>query len=415
MKKSSVHFLPAGVCAPSGFFSSGVACGIKKNGNHDLALVYSETPCTSAGTFTTSAAKAAPVIYDLKLIRKPVSGVILNSGNANAATGKPGMKNTMEMSRLAQKTLAQKKKAKVQPILVCSTGRIGIQLPMPRIKKGIQSAVNSLSRKDDVTPKAIMTSDTFPKSIAARIHVDGKTFFIGGMAKGAGMIQPGMSATGSRPALHATMLCVLTTDLKIPTPLLQKSLNTAVGQSFNRITIDGDMSTNDTVLLLANGKSGVTSGNERSPVFKLFQQTLNEITRALALMIVKDGEGISRVVSLCVKGARSAADAEAAIRAIGNSALVKCAWFGGDPNWGRLLAAIGYSGAKVNPDKFHVYYDDIPLVQNGLQINKNVKKARKVAGKSSFMVTCDLSMGKHKTMLYTTDLTEKYVEFNKGE
>jgi glutamate N-acetyltransferase / amino-acid N-acetyltransferase len=418
MKSNPIQFNPhAGVCYPKGFLASGIAAGIKKNGNRDLSLIVSETPCASAGTFTTNTAKAAPVVFDLELIRKfPIRGIVANSGNANASTGKVGYKNTRLMSEWAHEAATTfDPRLQGGNFLVCSTGRIGVQLPMSKVKSGIKLAAKKLSRDDKVAAEAIMTSDTVFKRNSVEINLGSSIVRIGGIAKGAGMIEPGMSASGKPPALHATMLCFLTTDAIISPPLLQATLNTAVGQSFNRIDVDGDMSTNDTVLLLANGQAGNSPIKKGSREFKLFQQALNELTLSLALMIVKDGEGISRIVTVNVTGAKTSIDAEKAVRAIANSTLAKCAWCGGDPNWGRLSAAIGYSGANYDCSKLSVKYNTVLLVKNGLQIDKNVKKARIVAANSSFIVTCDLGMGKHGATMYTTDLTEKYVEFNKGE
>ncbi len=412
--KSSFREVSGGVCAPQGFAAAGVAAGIKKSGDPDLGMIVSPSPCRAAGTFTTNSAKAAPVLFDSVQVRRPISGIVVNSGNANACTGKEGLRNCEAMALLARKAFAASPLAnKVGDFLVCSTGRIGIQLPMERIAAGIRTAAAKLSNDDTSIPRSIMTTDTFPKEIAAEFKFGGKMVRIGGIAKGAGMIQPGMSASGKRPALHATMLSFLTTDANLPRVTLQTCLNQAIGQSFNRITVDGDMSTNDTVLLLANG-----AANHDRPTkgdMARFQAALNHVTLQLALMIVKDGEGISKVVTLHVTGARTPTEAELAIRAIGNSTLVKCSWCGEDPNWGRLYDAFGYSGARFHETRFSIQYNDIFIVKNGIFCENNMEIVRRIVKSSSFSITCDLGLGKHRAILYTTDLTEKYVELNKGE
>jgi glutamate N-acetyltransferase / amino-acid N-acetyltransferase len=412
---SSFDEISGNINAPKGFQSSGVAAHIKKSGNKDLALIFSEKPCHVAGTFTVNLLKAAPVVFDLQRIRKGgILGVVFNSGNANACTGAQGLQNTATMSQWATEATTHGR-SKRKDFLVCSTGRIGIQLPMDKVHHGIKEAARTLSQKGTSAAEAIMTTDTFAKQIAVRIRLGGKEVRIGGIAKGAGMIQPGMSAKGKFPALHATMLCAITTDAVLSQPVLQDCLNRAVAQSFNRITVDGDMSTNDTVLLLANGQAHHRPIKRGSRDLQRFQEALNHVALNLALMIVKDGEGISKVVTLEVKGAATAAEAENAIRAIGNSTLVKCSWCGEDPNWGRIWDAIGYSGTRFNSSTFSIEYNGILLVKNGLQMSTNLKKVHKIIRRPSFSIACDLGLGKHRAILYTTDLTEKYVELNKGE
>jgi glutamate N-acetyltransferase/amino-acid N-acetyltransferase len=417
--KSPFISINGGVCAPRGFLGAGVSAGIKHSGKRDLALLISEKLCQTAGTFTTNSAKAAPVLYCLKHVRRDLArGVIANSGNANAGTGARGLRDSELTAAMVAGTLAvHGYPGHRDQYLVCSTGRIGVFLPMSKIRRGIHAAAHALTRNDHAVTEAIMTTDTFPKRIAVEFRMGGKTVRIGGMAKGAGMIEPGMSATGRRPPLplHATMLCFLTTDAAISPAMQQACLNEAIGQSFNRITVDGDMSTNDTVLFFANGLAENRPPRKGSSDLRAFQAALNHVTLELAKMMVRDGEGISRVVTLRVRGAATAADAELAIRAIGNSSLVKTSWCGGDPNWGRILDAIGYSGARLDPTRLDISYNGIPLVRKGLQISKNLSKVRQLVQKTHFSIECDLRLGKFETILYTTDLTEKYVELNKGE
>jgi glutamate N-acetyltransferase/amino-acid N-acetyltransferase len=320
--------------------------------------------------------------------------VVLNSGNANACTGRRGLEDARAMAAAAAGAFG----LKPAEVLVCSTGRIGVPMPMDRIRKGI-SALKPSRSGGAAAAAAIMTSDTFAKEFAIEVSVPGGKFRIGGIAKGAGMIDPNM----------ATMLCVLTTDADVAGPELRKLLRESVANSFNRITVDGDMSTNDTVVLLANGRSGV------KPPAGVFRQALDEVTRALARMIVKDGEGVSRFVEVEVRGAASQRDARSAAEAIANSTLVKCAWAGGDPNWGRILDAVGYSGVSMDEAKADIFYDKLAAVKNGTAAKTPFEKLRAVAAKKAFKVTVDLRLGAASYYVWTTDLTEEYVRLNLGE
>ncbi len=389
--------IKGGLCAPSGFVCGAGSSGIKnpKAPRLDTAIVISEGPCASAGTFTTNVVKAAPVRVSMEHLRsgKP-RAILLNSGNANACTGEQGMADAREMAAAAAKH------AGLQPreVLVCSTGRIGVPLPMDRVKAGV--ARLPLGRTHSLAcAKAIMTSDTFPKEIALEVETKNGTFRIGGIAKGAGMIDPNM----------ATMLCVITTDATLPQPALRKALKASVEVSFNRITIDGDMSTNDTVLLLANGQSGVT------PPAADFQAALDMVTQTLARMIVKDGEGVTKFVEIELRGAASAKDARRAAEAVANSTLTKCAWAGGDPNWGRIMDALGYSGAKMKEEKTAIFYNDLPIVENGVAAKTPWARLRAVAAKKEFRIVIDLAIGRFGHIVWTTDLTEEYVRLNLGE
>lgn len=413
---SAIRILSGGVCAPAGFLTAGVAAGIKPSGDRDLALIVSEELCHAAGTFTTNSVKAASVLLDLQKIRRPIRGVVISSGNANACTGHRGFQNAKAMAEMAVRAVDGRGFDRGN-FLVCSTGRIGVQLPMKKIADGIRQAAARLGRNDQPAARAIMTTDTYPKKTAVELRIGGRQVRIGGMAKGAGMIGPGMSSRGNPPALapHATMLCFLTTDAVISRALLQECLNRAVAQSFNRITVDGDMSPNDTVLLLANGCAGNRLLRTRSADLRSFQSALDHATLTLAKMIVHDGEGISKVVTLEVIGAASASDAERAVRAVGNSALVKCSWCGEDANWGRISAAIGYSGARFHFSRFTLKYDRIPLISNGLLRNTSLKRVHRILRQPDFSIQCDLGLGKYSALLYTTDLTEEYVRLNKGE
>jgi len=383
-------------------------------------------PATVAGMFTTNQICAAPV----KVCAERVKGgtaqaIVVNSGNANACTGKQGMKDALAMTALVAKQLhipdAQ--------ILVGSTGRIGVNLPMANVREGILRAAQLLGNDvphADEAVEAIMTSDTRPKKIAIEFKLDGKTVRIGGMCKGAGMIQPGMSATGARPAalpqgLHATMLCFLTTDAAVEAKALHACLQEAVANSFNRITVDGDMSTNDTVLVLANGLGGNSELGRKSPELKIFQAALNHVTLELAKMIVRDGEGVHRVVTVRVAGAKTIQDADAAARAVANSALVKTSWHGGDPNWGRIIDALGYSAATVVENKVDIGYSApgsrkiLWSLKLGQPTKATFRELCAAAAPKEFDLHIRLNLGQASALMYAADLTEAYVDYNKGD
>jgi glutamate N-acetyltransferase/amino-acid N-acetyltransferase len=399
--------IAGGVVAAQGFSTASAACGIKRSGplRSDLCLVVSEVPSTAAGVFTTNLVKAAPVLLSRRHLQDGrASAVLLNSGNANACTGIPGLRAAEQTANAAAVALG----LPVDDILICSTGRIGVPLPVDKMLSGIESAAWSLEATPEAASaaaRAIMTSDSVPKESAYEISIGRKTFRIGGMAKGAGMISPNM----------ATMLCVITTDVAAPASFLKKALGEVTGKTFNCISVDGDCSTNDTVLLLANGSSGVTIRTATEK--RIFADALQSVCADLARAIVADGEGTSRVIELTVKGAHTQADAHRIARAISNSQLVKCSWAGGDPNWGRILDAAGYAGAAFDPDKVEIAYDGIPSARNGMgcQDAKGEAKLRKIVAKKEFSITVDLHGGKGEARLLTTDLTEEYVRLNLTE
>jgi len=294
----------------------------------------------------------------------------------------------------------------VRRVLVCSTGRIGVPLPVEKMAAKLPELAARLSSKNGkLAAQAIMTSDTFPKEYAVEVKAPGGTFRIGGLAKGAGMIDPNM----------ATMLCVITTDAKISKGALQNALHTAVERTFNRITVDGDMSTNDTVLALANGASGGASLKAGSADYNLFFDALNEVCLKLAHMIVLDGEGVSKFVTVQVRGASSFQAARKVAEAIANSTLVKCAWAGNDPNWGRIIDAAGYCGVRIREELVDIYYDGVAAVRGGTAAPTPKEKLVKAVSRDKFTVTVDLHQGKAFYTVYTTDLTEKYVKFNLSE
>jgi glutamate N-acetyltransferase/amino-acid N-acetyltransferase len=421
--------------APKGFLASGVFCDIKRLGTgkgseqgqkRDLALIVSEVRATVAGMFTTNQVCAAPVKVCSERVKTGVArAVVANSGNANACTGKRGLADAREMTAL----LARYLHIPAAQVLVGSTGRIGVLMPMANVRRGIKRAVTWLDHSPESAchaAEAIMTSDTRPKHIAVEFKLGDKPVRIGGICKGAGMIQPGMSGTGARPpagarALHATMLCFITTDATIEARSLQVALQEAVAQSFNRITVDGDMSTNDTVLVLANGMAGNRKFGARSSEFGSFQAALNHVCLELAKMIVRDGEGVHRVVTVRVTGARSAADADAAARAVANSALVKTSWHGGDPNWGRIMDALGYSPARIVEEKVDIGYSApgsrkiLWSLKRGQSTKATFERLCAMVAPTEFDLHVNLNLGRAGAVIYAADLTEKYVDFNKGD
>jgi len=434
--KRKIKVIEGSIVAPQGFLASGVFCDIKRLGTgkgsqkgkkRDLALIVSEVPATVAGMFTTNQVCAAPVKVCVERVKKgKAQAIVVNSGNANACTGKQGMKDAREMTAVLAKQLHMPE----EQVLVGSTGRIGVTMPMANVKSGILHALQILGNDAahaGEAAEAIMTSDTKPKQIAVEFTLDGKKVRVGGICKGAGMIQPGMSATGARPAalphggLHATMLCFVTTDAAIDAKPLQAALQEAVAQSFNRITVDGDMSTNDTVLVLANGLAGNAECGVRSAEFANFQRALNHVTLELAKMIVRDGEGVHRVVTVRVNGAKTVQDADAASRAVANSALVKTSWHGGDPNWGRIIDAIGYSAATVVEEKVDIGYRApnskkvLWSLKRGQPTKATFKELCAAAAPKEFELHINLNLGKSSAVMYAADLTEHYVDFNKGD
>ena len=434
--KAKLTAIPGSIVAPRGFSASGVFCDIKRLGTgkgsdkgnkRDLALIVSEVPATVAGMFTTNQASAAPVKVCLERVPEGrAQAVVVNSGNANACTGRQGLKDAREMARFTEQTLVLPPGS----VFVGSTGRIGVTLPMDNVRAGIIAAAVELGPTADhasQAAEAIMTSDTKSKQVAVEFKLGGKPVRIGGICKGAGMIQPGMSATGKRPAavpLHATMMCFVTTDAAIEAKVLQAALREAVANSFNRITVDGDMSTNDTVLVLANGLAGNPKAEVRSPTskgFATFQAALSHVCLESATMIVRDGEGVSRFVTVRVNGARSFADADAAARAVANSPLVKTSWHGGDPNWGRIIAALGYSPATIVEEKVDIGYsapgsrDILWSLKRGQPTTAIFKELCAAVAPKEFDLHVNLNLGRAGAVIYAADLTEEYVDFNKGD
>ncbi len=407
--KAKYKVIPGGITAAKGFRAAGVHSGIKPSGKTekdkplDLALIVSMMPAHAAAVFTSNQVKAAPVRISQKHIAKGrAQAIVANSGNANACTGEKGMKDALDMARLTAELLA------IAPheVLVASTGRIGVNLPMENVLNGIRAAEQVLSDEGGAAAaRAIMTTDKHVKEIAVTLKINDREVRIGAIAKGAGMINPSL----------ATMFCFLTTDATVSTNCLDKALRVAADQSFNRISVDNDTSTNDTVIILANGMAGNVPLTLEHPDYPKFQEALNFVMLRMAQAIVRDGECVTKFITVEIDGAASDADARMAAKAVANSMLTKSAWCGGDPNWGRVLCAVGYSGAQVDPDKLDLYYDKVHAVTGGAPTGVPPKRMKKVLAQPEFTVRVNLNLGDGRFAAYTTDLTEAYVEFNKGE
>jgi glutamate N-acetyltransferase / amino-acid N-acetyltransferase len=394
-----------GITAPSGFRAAAVWCGIKEGApeKRDLGLIISDFPAVAAATFTSNKIKAAPVRVSAAHLRAgDTRAIIANSGNANACTGSTGIQNARRMTQAVARQLGLKERQ----VLVCSTGRIGRDLPIERIEQFMPTLVAGLSSSgSDVVAKAIMTSDSFQKEIAVELPVADKRVRIGGIAKGAGMINPDM----------ATMLCFITTDALISKRELQRLTSASVEQSFNCITVDGDMSTNDTAICLANGQAGIPPIEPDREEYSRFAEGLNFVTRQLARMIVEDGEGATKFVEVHVKGAATYQDARKAAEAVANSVLVKCSWYGEDPNWGRIMDAVGYSTAKVREEMVDIFFNGAVAVEHGMASSTPAETLKEVLGNKKFTVTIDLHLGSAEYKVFTSDLTPEYVRFNMGE
>lgn len=399
----------SGLGKVKGFKVAGVGCDIRNKNDLsrlDTALVVSDTLATASGVFTTNDVKAAPVITDMRHLEasSKVKAIIANSGNANACTGDRGMRDAEDTCKFVGELVG----AKPEQVLVCSTGRIGEFMPMEKLRGGIKSAFEKLSNSDEssaAAASAIMTSDTRPKTVLVNVEFNGKKFSVAGMAKGAGMIEPNM----------ATMLAFLVSDAAVSQALLKEALRSAANKTFNRMTVDGDMSTNDTVLCLCNGASGVEISETDADAIEAFRAAITAASRVLARKIVGDGEKITKVVEVKVVGARDEAQAEKICRSIGNSLLVKSSWFGCDPNWGRLTDAAGYARTGIVLDKIDLFYDNVEVLRKGQPVDENKPLWKKIVANKTFTVLMNLNLGNAEESILAADLTEGYVNFNKGE
>jgi glutamate N-acetyltransferase/amino-acid N-acetyltransferase len=385
---------------PRGFRAAGLAAGIKKKGVKDMALLVSDRPAAVAGTFTTNQVKAAPVRLDMERLRGRVArAVIVNSGNANACNGPRGRRDAERTSA----ALARRLGVPAGQVFVCSTGIIGVPLPVDTLLAGLPPLVDALDADGgESAAEAILTTDTRPKRWTVELAVDGRPVRLSGMCKGAGMIEPKM----------ATMLAFLVTDARVSAAALQRLLRAAVERSFNRITVDGDRSTNDTVLFFANGAAGNRPLTPAHPDWPAFAAAVHDLCERLAKMIVRDGEGATRVATIRVRGARSAREADLAARAVANSLLVKTAWAGKTANWGRVMDALGYSRARVVEEKVEIWFDELQAVKDGRAGRASRKDLEAVIARPEFAVDIDLHLGRGEAIVHTCNCTEDYVRVN---
>lgn len=397
--------IDGGVTAAKGFRASAVTCGIKnpEATRLDLALIVSDTPTVTDAVFTTNKVRAACVRVCQQHIKdSDTRAIIANSGNANACTGVQGIQDAKAMT----KAVAEEIGVKARQVLVCSTGIIGMQMPIERILPKVPDAIVKLNDKgSDDAMRAIMTSDTRPKTFAVEVPCGKGSFRIGGIAKGAGMICPNM----------ATMLCFITTDAKVGRDEMKRSMRYAVEKSFNCITIDGDTSTNDTVIVMSNGQSDVPTIKKNTPEADLFRCALHKVMLELAKMIVCDGERVTKFVEIRVRNARTLGDARKVAETVAKSLLVKCSFHGCDPNWGRIIHAVGYSGARIREELIDIYFGGLQACKGGLATKTPVAEMEKVVKEPKFTVTIDLNLGTSGYTVYTSDLSEEYVDFNSAE
>jgi glutamate N-acetyltransferase/amino-acid N-acetyltransferase len=398
---ADVEWLEGGITAVPGILAGGVAAGIKPSGRRDLALVYSPTPARVAALFTTNQVKGAPVRVSMEHARGGVAhAVVASSGCANVCTGEQGLRDAREMTSLVGTLL----RVPATQILVAATGVIGVPLPMDRIRTALPRLVKALSPQGGgAAAEAILTTDTRPKQAAARVEVNGRAVTIGGFAKGVGMLEPHL----------ATMLCFLATDAVIDRATLAAVLRAAAERTFNRITVDSDTSTSDTVVVLANGLAENTPLQRGGRGLRQFAGGLEAVTGRLARLLVSDGEGATKLLGIVVRGAASRKDALAAARSVANSPLVKTAVNGADPNWGRIMMALGKSPARVDQDRVAITVGDQPLVERGvLKEGVRLERIREIMGSQAYDVTIDLGLGRAEERVWTCDLAEEYVRIN---
>lgn len=399
--------IDGGVTSAKGFYAAAAAAEIKYKGRTDMALIYSEKPCKTAGTFTTNVVKAAPVKWDRQVVESGVKSqaVIVNSGIANACTGQEGMQYCMETAEKAAEVLGVDSAG----VLVGSTGVIGMQLPMERIKKGVELLAQSKEKSrqaGNLAAKAIMTTDTVEKEVAVQLEIGGKTVTIGGMAKGSGMIHPNM----------CTMLAYITTDAVITKKALQKALREDVEDTYNMISVDGDTSTNDTVLLLANGKAKNEKIHIGTPEYQLFVEALHYVNETLAKKMAGDGEGATALFEVKVVNAKTKKQAKTLAKSVICSNLTKAAIAGHDANWGRILCAMGYSGEMFDPEKVDLYIESkagkLQLIQNGVALDYSETKATEILSQPEMTATADIKEGTEDATAWGCDLTHGYIDIN---
>jgi len=387
------------VAAPQGFRAGVTACGIKSDATiKDLAILVSDVPCVAAGTFTTSSTRAAPVfVCQERLQSGKAQAVIVNSGNANCATGEPGMQNAYRMTGFVAKRFGLDEEL----VLCSSTGIIGRQLPIEKVEAGV-AAIELSTDQGDAFSEAIMTTDTRPKRMALEFEIEGHTVRLGGVTKGAGMIYPNM----------ATMLSYLTTDAAVELEWMKQELKAAVDESFNMMAMDGDMSTNDTCILFANGLAGNTPINASHPDAGTFSEALRRVTQYLAREMARDGEGATKLMTVYVQGAHDKVDAIKAARSITLSPLWQCALAGGDPNWGRIVAALGASGCKLDQSNYDIFIGDVQIMKQGLAADYDQQEARAAMAGDEVTIAVDLHLGEGKATAWGCDLTHGYIDEN---
>ena len=402
-----IQKIDGGVTAAKGFEAASAAAGIKYQGRDDMALIYSETPCRAAGTFTTNVVKAAPVKWDQKIVAESpyVQAVIVNSGIANACTGAEGYGYCEETAKEAAKVFGVPENA----VLVASTGVIGMQLPMDRLKKGIsllKEAKGTGAEKGTAAAKAIMTTDTVHKEIAVQVELGGRIVTIGGMCKGSGMIHPNM----------CTMLAFVTTDAAISKELLQRAVSADVKDTFNMISVDGDTSTNDTLLVLANGLAGNPEITEEDEGYRAFAKALSEVNTYLAKKMAGDGEGATALFEVKIIGAETKEQAVTLSKSVVTSSLVKAAIYGHDANWGRILCAMGYSGAQFDPEKVDLFFESaagrIQIIENGVAVDYSEEEATRILSEPEVTAIADVKLGTESATAWGCDLTYDYVKIN---
>ena len=390
----------AGLTFRKGIKDAGVKAGIKKSGNLDLALIYTEKEAAVAGVFTKNAVAAAPVIVSREVVKGgKAHAIVANAGCANACTGETGLANARKMAALAAAEVG----CAPDEVLVGSTGIIGVNLPMDKLEAGIKAAAAELSEDGSKNAgNAIITTDTYSKACSCEVEIGGQAVRFGAIAKGSGMIQPNM----------ATMLCYITTDANISSQLMQKALSEIVEVSFNMISVDGDMSTNDTVLVLANGASGAAEITDGSPEYEKFYATLKEICQELSKRIAADGEGATKFLTINVSGTKTFEDAKTVAMSIAKSPLVKTAFFGEDPNWGRVICAVGYAGIPMVPEKTVIKFGGVPVYANGLGAEFNEDDIHKVMAEHDIVIDVEMGMGDAQATVWSCDFSYEYVKIN---
>ena len=390
----------AGVTFPQGFKAAGVKAGIKKSGNLDVAVIYTEKEAAVAGTFTQNAVAAAPVYVSKRVVSTgSAHAITANAGCANACTGEQGMQDAEQMAAITAKALG----CKADDVLVASTGVIGVNLPMDKMEAGIQHAVSELSETgSELAGNAIITTDTYSKACSTEVEIGGKKVRFGAIAKGSGMIQPNM----------ATMLCFITTDAAIDSKLLQAALSDIVETSFNMISIDGDMSTNDMAIVLANGAAGNAKIMAKNDDYAVFYAALKSICEGLAQRIASDGEGATKFLTVNVRGTKTFADAKTIAMSVAKSPLVKTAFFGEDPNWGRVICAVGYAGIPMDPQKTVVKFGGIPVYANGVGAAFDEEALRRVMAEHDIVIDIGMGLGEEEATVWSCDFSYEYVKIN---